>query len=376
MNYLERSIGTKKIIWFGKSNQYALVDRPAFEVINKLESEPNHALIVKWFSDNYQISEAESTSFVTEISQMVEQLSTLNYPESDRSLTAPIPKQFYCIRFYNINRLIYRVDFETEQLEYFIHPKFAHLEVGQSDLFDQHFQLFRNSGEAVLMVNGEVIGQWLPEEEHFFTGKFSMELANKLYGKTESDWMAVFHASAMSRGNQSVLFLGDSGNGKSTLAAILMANGFDLLADDFVPVDAVSEQVFHFPAAISIKKNAVDYLLSMYPQLVQASEFYFPGMNKTVRYLPPKPFSEYQKTACPCKALVFVQYKKESGLMFDRISSDIAFQQLIPDSWISPLPENASRFLDWFLEMPCYRLTYSDDIKMVKTIDNLFRNEI
>ena len=56
----------------------------------------------------------------------------------------------------------------------------------------------------------------------------------------------------------------------------------------------------------------------------------------------------------------------------EQLPKDVAFQKLVPDSWISPLPENASRFLDWFTEMPCYQLTYSDNEKMVKTVEKLF----
>jgi len=47
----------------------------------------------------------------------------------------------------------------------------------------------------------------------------------------------------------------------------------------------------------------------------------------------------------------------------------------VPDSWISPLGENAAHFLDWFLALPCYQLTYSDNEQMVKTIDQFFEYE-
>lgn len=72
--------------------------------------------------------------------------------------------------------------------------------------------------------------------------------------KEEDKWLGVFHASAVSNGEKAVLFLGDSGNGKSTSLALLQANGFTCLADDFVPVDAEKRAVYSFPAAISIKR--------------------------------------------------------------------------------------------------------------------------
>lgn len=67
--------------------------------------------------------------------------------------------------------------------------------------------------------------------------------------------MGVFHASALGNSKKTVLFLGDSGNGKSTSLAILQANGFTCIEDDFVPIDAKKQEVYSFPAAISIKKK-------------------------------------------------------------------------------------------------------------------------
>jgi hypothetical protein len=203
-----------------------------------------------------------------------------------------------------------------------------------------------------------------------------MELLNRMYGRSEPEWMGVFHASAIRRGDQSLLFLGDSGSGKSTGCAILMANDFHLLADDFVPVDGRTGEVFYFPAAVSVKKRAFEKLIPLYPQLDLAAEFEYPEMDKTVRFLSPLSSPENHLSHYPCKALIFVKYQKNSDLIFDKMPMDIAFQLLVPDSWISPLEENASRFLDWFLKLPCFRLTYSDNTKMVAAIEKIFQNDV
>jgi len=46
----------------------------------------------------------------------------------------------------------------------------------------------------------------------------------------------ILHASAVALGDVAALFLGGSGWGKSTMAAVLQARGHDMLADDIVPV--------------------------------------------------------------------------------------------------------------------------------------------
>ena len=108
------------------------------------------------------------------------------------------------------------------------------------------------------------IGHWNKRDTHLFEGKLSMQLLIDIYKKPETDWMGVFHASAISNGKESILLLGDSGNGKSTSLALLIANGFNCLADDFVPIDK-NKNIYTYPAAISVKKNSVPTLIPFYP---------------------------------------------------------------------------------------------------------------
>lgn len=357
-----------------------LVEIPAYEVMRKLYKGVDSIEIVNWCAKMYHLPPTEAQRFVSEIELLVVKPDKRKKIEPNPPAAIhsdPQAPVFASRKVYQINNRLYAVEFGSERIEQLIHPKFAHLETMDMDTpFDHCFQAFQSEGKFVLKVNGLVIGQWLPEEVHFFTGKFSMELMNRMVGKTEADWMAVFHASALRRENQCIMVLGPSGSGKSTLAALLMAKGYHLLADDFVPVDAASREVFFFPAAVSIKEKAFPQLIPLYPQLAAASEFYDPARNKTVRYLLPNPTIEVPLSAYPCKALVFVQYDKEMDLKIEKLSKVEAFQQLVPDSWISPLGENASGFLDWFLEMPCYALTYSDNEKMVKAMDKILGDDL
>jgi hypothetical protein len=168
------------------------------------------------------------------------------------------------------------------------------------------------------------------------------------------------------------MFPGDSGNGKSTLSAILLANGLDILSDDFLPVESSSGLICRFPAAISIKKQSYDLLKPCFPELENKEEHHNPFLNKTFRYLPQK---ETNLLSVPCKAFVFVKYQKDSGFSLTEMPREEAFSQLIPDSWISPEPENAKRFMNWFSSIPCFQLTYSDNNKMVQTIKNMLSDE-
>jgi len=379
VNYTERSVGNKVIVWLKQFNQYMVLELSAYEVIRRLVDGNDLAYISVEIGRSFGLPLSEAQRYVGEIATMMKQISnqkTVNHGMNSKISRVSIPTHFHSLKSYKIKNLTYRIHYGSAHLEHLIHSKFAYLENILDPFPDHQFQVFQNGERSVLQVNGAVIGQWLPENDHFLSGKLSMELLNTMYGKTESDWMGVFHASAISNKEKCLLFLGESGSGKSTVCAVLMAAGFNLLADDFVPVDGLSGTVYHFPAALSVKKSAIDHLLPFFPELARADEFTYPAMDKAVRFLPPAFQQEDLPTGYPCKALVFVKYKKHSGIVMKQLSKDIAFQKLVPDSWISPVEENAIRFLDWFLELPCYQLTYSDNDKMVNTVQKIFNDDL
>lgn len=69
----------------------------------------------------------------------------------------------------------------------------------------------------------------------------------------------VLHGNAVHINNQCLICVGDSGVGKSTLAAGFMARGFKVLADDVVPVDVNGFALPGFPR-IKLWQDAADYL--------------------------------------------------------------------------------------------------------------------
>ncbi len=200
-----------------------------------------------------------------------------------------------------------------------------------------------------------------------------MEILQKIYKRPEKSWMGVFHAAGISNGENCIVFIGDSGNGKSTLSSILMANGLDVLSDDFLPIEGSSMNVCFFPAAISVKKQGYKILIPDFPELRNTQEYRTDASDKTFRFLTTK---EPKSRQIPCKAIVYVKYQEKSGFQFESMSKEEAFQYLVPDSWISPEPENAKKFVEWFLMMPTYRMTYSDNSLMVKEINKMLENEL
>ncbi len=284
-----------------------------------------------------------------------------------------IPSSFEYSKFYRIHTRVFNIRYSNEFEVSLIHPKFAHIQCERSETVDHVFKIFNQGNHILFMMDNDLIGSWGEKEIHYFQGKVYMKIIETIYNKKEKDWMGVFHASAVGLDKNSILLLGDTGNGKSTSLAILQAAGLNCIADDFVPIDTNSK-VHAFPAGISVKKTSFAALLPIYPELESSAQYFHKRLNKTVRYLPPIDIN-YNKTY-PCRALVFINYDKHIDFSIDRISNLEAFQFLILDSWISQKPENVDIFLDWFSSLPCYRLTYSNNQKMIENITTILTDDL
>ena len=366
-----KQLENKSVIWFEDTNEYIVVDSLVAEILLLLHNKIDKQQIITQLFNQINIPYQQASNLVFDI----ETLLTSSQKKSVKELK-PVdkPNSFEVIKYYLINDLVFKIDYATNVEASLVHPKFAHLETQNPTVIHHQFKVFSNDSSISFTIDNTLIGTWDLKEVHYFQGKFSMELVQKIHYKKEELWMGVFHASAVSDGNNAALFLGDSGNGKSTSLALLQANGFTCLADDFVPIDAVEKNIHSFPAAISIKKKSLEILLPLYPSLETAREYNFENLNKIVRFLPPNTNNFTQKP--PCKALIFIKYEPNSEIQIDKISKLYAFEQLVPDSWLSPIPKNADIFLNWFDKLPCYQLTYSNNQEMISTVKKIFTDEL
>jgi hypothetical protein len=371
---LYKVIENKTITWFKNSNEYLVLENTTADILKRLSKGVSVKEIATALSKKLAVPLDKTIDFILDLEKNI-------YLPKTKKETAIVndyrdvkkPTSFEFTKYYKINNIVFKVAFSDEMELSDIHPKFSHLEIKATD-YKHEFAVFTKNKYTFFYVDNCFIGAWSKKDVHFFQGKFSMQLIEKIHQKEENKWMGVFHASAISNGKKSMLFLGDSGNGKSTSLALLQANGFTCLADDFVPMDANKQEVYSFPAAISIKKNSLDALLPIYPELKTSAEYHFKALNKVVRYLQSN--NTNLLAHLPCNDVVFIKYEKDATLTCNKISKIDAFQQLIPDSWISPEIENAAIFLDWFSTLNCYKLTYSNNKEMIQAVSNIFKNEL
>ena len=356
-NFLFKAIEGKTVTWCSNENQYIVLENITADIIKSLNKEIPIKAIAKALTKKIDAPEEKTIDFILDIKRRF--LKSKN--KKDRSIINDFrdvknPERFDYVKYYQVNNIVFKVSFLSENELSLIHPKFSHLEIEKKNCYSHTFDVFTKHNYTFLTVDNQIIGSWSKNDIHYFQGKFSMELIQKIHQKEENEWMGVFHASALSndKDKKAILFLGYSGNGKSTSLALLQAKGFICLADDFVPIDKKEQEVYSFPAAISIKKSSLETLLPIYPELETTAEYNFERLNKIVRFL--KPNNTDFKQHLPCKELIFIKYKKVSKLKFSEISKLEAFQQLVPDSWLSPNKENAAIFLDWFSKLLQFNL--------------------
>ena len=264
---LTKTIEDKRYLWLEGTNQYVVLEHEAYSVVEKLINGELAKTIAIHLETTLSVPFEAALKFVKELEERVLNSSITVQEKSIIELSkVTIPDKFKVITTYRVNNTLIKVSYKGDLEASYIHPKFAHLETETADK-EIDFKVFTANDKIYLAINNKVKYGWSKEEIHYFQGKFSMEFIQAMYHKEECEWMGVFHASAVSNQQKAVLFLGDSGNGKSTSLALLQKHGFQCLADDFVPVAATNKEVYHFPAAISVKNSSLQTLAPLYPLL-------------------------------------------------------------------------------------------------------------
>ena len=367
MKYQYHKVGSNIVLWIEESNRYLVLEPLAYEVF-KCFNENTKKVSETYLADTLNLSGQYIRESYQDYKVLKKQLSAAKLAPHNKTALATIKTWNYCCNYLVYNTRI-KLRFSSTYGKELIHPKFAHLLIESEITCTHSFDIIQQSDTLFLVLNDEIVGSWLLEEAHLLQGKFALLLINLCYQKTEPDWMAILHASAVYKSEKAFVFLGESGSGKSTATTLLTMNGYKLLADDFVPLEASNKLIYSFPAAISIKEHLLEMMEVSFPQLKKA-ELRRKGAQMNYKYLYPK-FAEPLSVSLPTRALVFIKYKKGAATNLELIPTCKALELLIPDSWISPLPQNVPSFLEWIQQIPAYRLEYSDNQEFIDVIERL-----
>jgi len=368
---ISRKISNSHILWFGESNSWIQLEEPAWFVYRNYNSGKQLEKISEKISVQYGLSRAESLRFVNEVAEEIRKLSSASFHARNpiSSYQFHSPEMFFSVRNYKIKGKIYAISFGSKLLDYMIHPPLAQLEIKTQSPPHFRIEAFSAGFQFIIKIADQA---WTENDPSLLKRRLFIQLAGLIYGKSDHDWLAFIHGSAVSNEKESIVLSTASGSGKSTLAALLCKSGLKFMSDDYIPVDARYCRAYPFPSALSVKDGALPCLLPLYDQLKDAEVFHFRGNNKTVRYLP-FPVNRNFYKPLPVKKLVFVQYDTATKFNARKIDTLEAIRRFHEEAWVSHSPTHAKKFISWFPGLQCFELIYSENKRAVDWVTELFK---
>jgi len=373
MEFISKNITKKSVVWLKELNRYIIFQQPAFEIFQQLANDTEINEIANHFSKKHNISFSEALEFINDINNNLKQIEGNINTDFPKRECIDIPdfstsENFTTITYEIFNKII-RFSYSSLWMKDMIHTGISHLQTKSNLSSAYHFQLFNTENELVLIVNNDQFFRWPTNQTEYFKGSVTLQLLNAIYCKNEEQWMGIFHAGAVSKNNNSVLFSAPSGFGKSTLSALLVANGFSLISDDFVPITLNNQELYSVPSGISVKPGAIKTLIHKFPELKEIATQINTSTGKEVASLVPSLSRTPEKAKV--KAIIFPEYNPSIEFQWDKVDNTTVLNNLLTESWIADNDAAVSTFLDWFFELPCYRLKYNNNEKAIEKIGQL-----
>ncbi len=374
IQFVKKKIGTSYLVWFKESNLYYQFQEPVWFIFENLLKNTQTDTIAGKFAERYATDFSESLNFVTDVSNKIRELNKPDNIAGRQEQLLPPESANYNYRTYATNNYLIgnhtvRFSFETEWLEGYIHPLIEHLKIDELKTpYKAHFELFTINNRVVFRYNNQIMGNWTDDESHLVKGKVFMTLLNTVYQKTDSDWLMTVHASALTNGKKTILFSAPPNSGKTTIAALLLTRGYQLISDDFVAIDKASFNAYPFPSAMSVKEKSTDLLKPFFPSLEEKKLNYI-NEKKSVRYLP---LGNDTSMIFPVKEFVFIKYDKNVEFEWEKLDTLEAIKLLLEQTWVSPTFSNAETLFNKVEESSFFQLTYSNNEKALQTIKQLF----
>lgn len=357
---------------------YLQLEEPAWFVFRKTTQRYKAETIANEFASRYGIPIIESLTFINDIRSEINKLNIAEHPKNKITeflyeLNKHAFTSFSVHRYLLGNKLIEFV-FENKYFEHFLHPLLSHFETAENSTEKTLFELFAHQEQIVFRFNGVVKGVWTKDETHLVKGLIFMFLINVMYDKTETDWLMTVHASAITNGKKTILFSAPPNHGKTTIAALLQDRGYQLISDDFVPIDRHSFKAYPFPIAMSVKQSSMHLLAALFPTLEEKPLNYI-SPEKSVRFLPPKVNPEINSRIFQVHGFVFIKYDSDVDFVWEKLDPVKALKLLLDQAWVTPTPGNAVLLFERIFQLSFYQLTYSNNKKALDTIAKLFENE-
>jgi len=198
---------------------------------------------------------------------------------SDQDLHVPIIARRRCYRFLDS---VFSLGFSTPALQALAEPVFGHLEIRNQTDNVRYLDVIE-TGSGIRVIHGKhIIGQCACKRQlapllHGLVGL----LAIRSYR-----YLLALHASGLVRSGNALVLAGSSGSGKSTMAAALLANGWEYMSDDTVMLLPQTLDCVAVPYALTLKRGSWPILRPYFPAIDQFA-VHHRADAQAVRYLCP-----------------------------------------------------------------------------------------
>ncbi len=367
MAYLVKKIEQSHILWFEASNQWAQFDEQQWLIFCFYNDGVKQEKAVKELCKKFSFQIQAAQSFVDNIYFSLDNLFYPTFEKPDFSACAKVAASYKLGKtkshLYLFNGKPFRIVYGSPWLESYIHLPLAHLETEDNKTDTYEIEVFPFENRFALRVNKGNSKTLTADEPGQIKRLLYIELTNFFYDKKESEWMAFLHGSALRKNNEIIILTSTGGSGKSTMAGLLMLNGFDFFSDDYIPVEAQSEKAYPFPAALCLKNDAISLLESKGLKLQATTKgklaYAKPAQNRM------------QNQACKIRNVVFIKYCKEKDLVFEPISTLEALYHFLQEAWVGDNMKRAEQFLNWFTQLKFYKLVYGNNEKAIEKLGKL-----
>jgi hypothetical protein len=371
-----KKTGDGHTVWFPPSQSFVFLKFPAYEAFKLMEEGKGNRAIIESLMQLIRTPENEIRDFIIQLRLEFDRLmnpGNLKYKPIEFSDEL---KHYtftpFRIKNYIIKGVSFQFIYENNELFQQFDSLLSHLSVDISVKTHYIFEFFTTKNVLAFRLNGKLIEHFSSDHLHYLKGAVLKKIAGLIYTVSDDEWMASFHASAVSDGKNAILFSAQPGGGKSTVAALLQSKGYLLLSDDFITMDNQKEHVWQMPYALSVKEGSVKLLSKEYPQL-KVSSLQTTLSGKQVNYLPPRTNLSVKASSFPVKYIIFIQYSPDINFLLEKIEKEEAIMSLLAETWVNPQRSNVQQFLNWFEHLECIRLTYSDHEKLFEEITKRFK---
>lgn len=165
---------------------------------------------------------------------------------------------------------------------------------------------------------------------------------------------------------------GNSGTGKSTLTAFLVANSFSYLGDDVVAIGSEGMALLPLPTCLSIKAGSWPLLESLYPVLPNLATLR--RFGRSIRYVePPGNYDALDAANAPA-AIVFPAYCEGAATSLQPLPPVEAMIHLLGAHARLSHPGSGTKLAELvrFVERtPAYQLSYGELTGAMSALDDL-----